>query len=1036
MNYAVSYGKLCIEMFKIINLISIKYIQEGRVLLKKKILSLLTVFCLVFTIIIDSPSIARAESTFTAPQIGDEIHGFTVKETTYDQYTKSNKILFEHNKSGAKLLVIKNNDTNRGFSIKFDTPPSNKGTNHILEHAVLGGSKKYPTMNSIFDIVNTTYVSFANALTFSNMTMYPIASHSEKQLLKSADIYLDAVFNPLILSDQRIFEREGWRLELADESSDLIYNGIVYNEMQGNLGNITTTALSNARMAVFPDTDQGFNAGGIPSEIINLSYEELLEAHNKYYHPSNCLMVLYGDVDYIQFLNMIDKNYLSSYTKQNINIDRSKQKPFEKLLEKTYLFPAAESSETKNKSVIDLVFATDDIKELGMENFMGLELAISLLNLDSSNFKKALMESGIGENYAISLDITTYQPTIHFLAINADSSKSKEFYNLVIKELEKIVQKGLDTDLVISSLRTMEFEKIVGIGDAVSEMMMASLFDNLLDNPMEAYLSYINNIAEKLKENVLEDIIKKQVLENKTVALTVTKPEAGLLEKNQMATMQKLADIKSKMTEDEIKALVNKTAEFNAWNNQATPDDVLKSLRAVNLKDIKIELKDREIIEQTIDGVDLWSISADVDQVSNMEILFDLSHLTKEELLYLKFYNELINNRIATNNRTEKEVINEETKMLYRLTSSIDVVRDNEEDTSAHPVYTLNYYSFEDEYDKTFDLVYDILMQSDIKNISTYGKRTIANLKSNLELQFSEPINQIQYRSMAYTSATYRLYNYLNGLDYYNFILSLEKELDTNPTEVYHKLLIVRAKAFTYNKNNMHILFAGDLGSLDKYINVMPNFTRMFIATDYPKENYDLPKPAKREAIVINSPVQYVAVNASLSDNEVPISDKGMVISTILNNLMLTPEIRLKGGAYGVSAAFANNNYIVITYRDSNYVNSLNIIGATDEFLTSILPYMTEETLESYILSLFGSVNQSFGEINDAMSILIQRYHGSTIQDIIDGLNDLKNTTIADIEAYAQYLSRINENLNYIVVASPAEIEKNKDMFDVILTLD
>jgi Zn-dependent M16 (insulinase) family peptidase len=975
-----------------------------------------------------------AQSTFEVPQIGDKISGFIVKETTYDQSTKSDKILLEHENTSAKMLIINNSDINRGFSIKFNTPPDSRGTNHILEHSVLGGSEKYPTKNSIFDIINTTYVSFANALTYPNMTMYPICSQSEKQLLKSADVYLDAVFNPLILSDERIFEREGWRYELADEASPLNFNGIVYNEIQGNLGNITSTAVSNANRAVFSDTDQGNNSGGIPSEILTLSYEDLLDTYNEYYHPSNCFMVLYGDVDYVEFLDMIDKDYLSSFTKKTIDIERKTQGQFDKLVEKTYTFPVAEGTDTKNKSVIDLVFAVDDIKEMGMEGYMSLNLAVALMNLESSDLKKAMIESQIAESYLMQLDLTTFQPTVHFIAMNANPNKAKDFYDLVMAKMNDAVKKGLDTNLVKSSLRSMEFEEAIGSGSAVNELLLSSLFDNILDNPMEDYLSYIKIIADKLDEKVLESTIKEQLLNNKTVALTVTEPEAGLLEKNQMALYQKLSEKKSSMSKADIEALVKKSADFNAWNNESTSEEVLKSLRAVELKDISIEMKNREINEDTIDGVKLMSTIADVDEISNIQLNFDLSCLTMEELSYLKFYIDMINYGMDTKNRTEMQVMNDTTYLLYGMSSAIEAVSDNEEDTDAHPILKVNYYSFKDEYRKTFDLVYDILLQSDIDKISTYGKRTIANIKANYELQFSEPIGLAQYRGLAYTSAKYQIINYLNGLDYYNFIESLGNKITSNPADVIFNLKVIRAKVF--NKPNMQVLYAGDSEALDKFKATMPDFADKLSGLSFSDKEYILPRPAKREALIINSPVQYLVVNASLTENEVPMSHKGIVISTVLNNLLLTPEIRLRGGAYGVGATFMDNNYLVYTYRDSNFMNSLNVIAASGEFLNTIIPYMTDEMVESYVMSLFGSVNQSSGEINDAMEVLIDNYNGTSIQDRIDMLEEIKSTRVLDFGEYANYMTKLNENLNYIVIASPSEIEKNKDLFDDVISLD
>lgn len=581
----------------------------------------------------------------------------------------------------------------------------------------------------------------------------------------------------------------------------------------------------------------------------------------------------------------------------------------------------------------------------------------------------------------------------------------------------------------------MEFEEAIGSGNAVNELILASLFDNLIDNPGVNYLSYIRLIADKLDENILEEAIKNNILDNKLVALTVTKPVAGLLEKNQMGIASNLFDKESQMTEEEIQALVNKTAEFNLWSSQSTSEEVLKTLRAVDLKDISIEMKDRKMDEATVDGVELWSTTADVDDISVIQMNFDMSHLTKEELMYLNFYNDMLRLGMNTKNRTDMEVLNDTTYLLNGMTTYYGAVADDIEDKSAHPIFSLRYYGFEDEYDQSFDLVYDILMQSDVENISTYGRRAVANIKANYEMQFAEPFSLMQYRGLAYTSAKYRLINYLYGLDYYSFVLSLEKDIANNPVEVYRTLALVRAKAFIYNKENLKILFAGDADALDKFKVALPSFTSNFREAGFPEENYTLPIPAKREALLINSPAQYVFANASLSNNEVPNSSKGEVITTVLNNLMLVPEIRLKGGAYGVGASFMDDSYVVYTYRDSNFVNSLNVIGATDEFLVAVAPYLTDESLESYILSLFGSVNQSAGEINDAINDLESKYHGITTQDKIDILEEMRSTSAADILTYADYLAKLNDDLNYVVVASPSNIEEYKDLFDSIIVL-
>jgi Zn-dependent M16 (insulinase) family peptidase len=882
--------------------------------------------------------------------------------------------------------------------------------------------------------MNTTYVSFANAFTYQNMTMYQICSSNEKQLFKSADIYLDAVFNPLLLSDSRIFEREGFRNELKDGDSNLVYNGIVYSEMQGDLS-IDSSALNNAKKAIFPGSNQGNISGGNPSDIRTVTYREVINTYKKNYHPSNSFMVLYGDVDYEVFLKMVDENYLSSYSKKKVTIDRGTQKPFKRLTKKSYTVPVAAGTDTKNKSVIDLVFATNDIKELGMDSYVALSTAISLLKMDNSSFKQALMESKIGEFYGISLDDTTYQPVIHFVAINADPSKSDDFYHVVMKGLKEVVKEGLDTESIQSSLRSIEFKEALGNSQnsAVKKMTNASFFDNLTGNSLVDTNNYYRKIVNKLDERVLEKVIEEHIVNNKLAALTVTSPKAGLLEKNQEVETKTLADKKTSMTKKEINALVKKTKAFQKWSSQETSAEVLKSLSAVSLKDIEVELKDREIKETTVDGAHVLTANADIDKISSVTLKFDLSHLSPEELLYLRFYSDMLGNGMATANRTENQVLNEIALKTSFVSTAVSAIMDNKNDTSAHPVFTVDYYSFEDEYADTFELVSDVLLNSNITDMDRYGTRTVANVKANFQDQFTDPLNLAKVRSMAYTSPLYRYYNYLDGLDYYKFVLQIEKQIAVNPTEVAKKITAIRTKAF--NKNNLYILFVGDESAQSKFKPSVTGLTGKLPYAKYAKAVYSLPKPAKREALVINSTVQYVCVNASLAENNVPLNGKGKVVINMLNNLLLTPEIRLKGGAYGASASLMDNNYVAHTFRDNNYVNSMKIIGSSDEFLKSLTTYMTEETLESYKLSTYVTESPGTSELVDAIMSLIYHMQGISTQDRINRLTEIKESGIADIETFSGYMEKLNDNQNYIIVAPSSEINANKDMFDSIITL-
>lgn len=1004
--------------------------------MRKKTLLFFTAICITLLSVVTPITNVQATETPSSPKIGDEIHGFKLSEIGYDSNIKADKYLFVHQKTGAKFLALKNSDTNRGFSIKFNTvAENNKGINHILEHSVMSGSERYPLYNTFFALSNTTYISYCNAYTYQNFTMYPICSANEAQLLKSADIYLDGVFNPNLLKDEKIFEQEGIRLELENENADITYNGVVYNEMQGVLSDIQSSSYYNSKNALFPNGTQGNNSGGIPSEITALTYDELIETYNENYHPSNSTMVLYGNVDYEPFLKMIDDNFLCNYSYKEYIVDRVTKPAFTQLQEKTYEFPVAQGTDTQNSSVIELVFATKDSKEQGFENYVALNLVTQLLNLDNSDLKQTLLNSNIADSYEIYLDEGIYQPMIHFVAVNANPERRTDFYNLVMEELENAVTNGFDKDFVKASLRSLEFEQEIGtIGDtAINTLCYSSVYDNMFGTPMVSYSDAFESITSTLDENILENIIKEGIVNNTSAALTVTVPKAGLLEKHQAEMAQTLAKMKASLSEEEIKSLVKKTNDFNNLEQPELSQETLASLQAVTLNEIETEIKNRNITETTVDGVKLIHANADVGGVSAVSMDFDLSHLTPEELLYLQFYGEMIGNGMDTETKTETQIINETLYRTYNISTQLIAVSDNKEGSSAHPVFNVEYYGFQDEFTPSLDLVSDILLNSKVSEISTYSARTIANIKSRYQTSFAEPIYLAFNRSKAYSDPSFKYVDYLDGLNYYNFVIGLEKQLKTNSTKVSKEIEAIRTKAF--NKSNLTIMLAGNSSAKENFVSSMEAITNKLPSVSYPKAVYTLPSPAKREAYTSDLAVQYLAVNAPLLKNNVPISGKNNVFANILDNLMLIPEVRIKGGAYGVGASFQKNNYLVYTYRDNTYASSLQTIGNTHKFLESLSSTLTQDELDTYKLAAYGNATQNMGELASALSDLSRHCMGYTTQDRINFLNEIKETSLEDIELYADYLETLNNNLNYVVFASPSDIEVNKDLFDTIIAL-
>lgn len=1016
-------------------------IYERGYFMRKKLLSLLLTLSLTIGGIQGFPQVNAAtvpKTEVSLPKKNDLISGFKVTNVTYNSDSKTNEIQLAHVKSGAKMLILKNDSKNRGFAIGFNTPAENdKGINHILEHSILGGSKKYPSKNMIFDLLNTTYSSFANAFTYQNMTMYPVCSESETQLMKLTDIYMDSVYHPLIATDKKIFDREAWRYELKDANSPITQTGIVYNEMRGSFGDIATAAYYNGQKSIFPDTNQSNISGGKPESILTLTYDEFLKTYKTNYHPSNSFMVLYGDVNYPEYLNMLDKDYLSTYTKKQFKINRVEQIKFTKLVEKNYSYPASSNANTNNKSIIEVVFAAPDIKKIGIENYVGLSLVGTLLNLDSSTFKQSLTKSGIAESYSVSVGADTYQPTIHITATNADPSKKKAFYNLVMKELKSSVKNGLNQELIQSLFASLKFDKVLGTEGNKPENIMANacIHNNIFDTPLVNYQDYYTSIGTKLSSGYLEGLVDTYLVKNTHCALVTTTPKAGLLEKNEADQTKKLATKKASMSKTKINNLVKSTADFNTWNNQNTSKEVLASMNAVSAKDLPVEVKDYPIQDIPVDGYRQIIADADITGVGNIGFVFNEHHLDKEELMYMKFYADLLNSIIPAGKYKEDDLLNTIVKQTNGLGFAAQVYTNKNDDSNPYPAFTVTLNSLDEDYKENLLLIKDMLLHSDLDQLPVYGQRTITNLKAVYQQTFNNPLNLILLRSMAHTDETSKMANYLTGLDYYNFILTLEKDLTTKPKDVIEKLTKIRNKMF--GKRDLTVLFAGGKQSQKLYLESLPAFTDKLSNETYPKAGYIFPTPAKREAFTTNTTVQYLIVNSGMGQHGIAYNGKYNVISSLITNLLLIPEIRLKGGAYGAAAGFNTTNYYAYTYRDNNFIQSLATIKSSGTFLDQIVPLLTQEDLDNYITSTFAMANvRPSGELSGASRSMYNRLCNYTTQDTIDLLNQIKSVTIDDIKSMSGEIDKLNSYSNYIVVAPENMIDQNREMFDTITPLN
>lgn len=560
--------------------------------------------------------------------------------------------------------------------------------------------------------------------------------------------------------------------------------------------------------------------------------------------------------------------------------------------------------------------------------------------------------------------------------------------------------------------------------------------NNIADDPNIDLLEYYSKKEKEIGTGSLERKVKEFFVDNKRRALVTTAPKAGLLEEENAALAKQLRDKKAAMSEKEINAMVKQSKDFNAWNSQASSPELIDSLKAISVSELPVELPNYSITDTKKDNARVLTAKADIADVNRTTVLFDESHLTMEELLYLNFYLQMLTYRMPTESHSEQAINNE---LMSKTSSSMSFemfpLSENGDSNQAHPTALVTFYAMNDEYPSTIALSKELLLHADLTNGAPYINRTLNYQKAYFTSAFADPLNFSMVRAAAYTNLSSRYSDYFTGLSYYEFLKKIEKQAASDPQAILDRLEQVRNKAF--NQKDMILLFAGDETSIEAFEASLDDYIKGFPDQSYPDASYTLPVPAKREALTTNTTVQYIGYNADLSAADLPYEGGLLTMATLLDNTLLIPEIRYKGGAYGAGASFPNtSSFQLYSYRDNNFVHSLAIMGGTDEFLKALTDNgLKDSDLESYIMAAFGKYNTHNGQLTGAYSALGNYLTGFTRDKHIKLLNEIKASKASDYKDYASKLEKLNETANYVVIASPEMVAENKDLFDRVIPL-
>ena len=995
----------------------------------KKLFSLFLALIMAFSAV---PALADAlpKDDSALPLVGDVVYGFEVKEIRDFPLVGADLVLFEHQKTGGKLLWIANADTNRAFTMSFPTRPSDDtGLPHVFEHATCFGSEKYPSTTLFFNIAYQTYNTYINAYTTDACTGYPLASLSEEQLLALADYYVDACFHPLIMTDEGIFKTQAWHYDLPDLDGELTYEGVVYSEMQGFL-TLARTAMDNANRLTFPGAALSFNYGGLPENIPEMTYEDVKNFHDQYYHPSNCFAILYGQFeDYAAFLSLLDEAF-APYEKAEFTFDDAGYTPITEAVTAEIGYPMVEGTDVTNQAVIYYYILCPGMKgDTGQETV--IDHVCSLLNEKASVLQQSFKKAFPAGSVSAGREVAAPDDAIVFVASGMNQGDAEQFKALVDDALRDVAANGFPQDMVDSAMTSLNISTKLApeSGDPVEGVVYSFAYYYAVTGDPFHYAENIDSLSAIDQENqqgTLKEAAAKWLADKDLYTLTTTYPAPGEKEKQDEALKAKLAEIKAGMTQEELQAIVDET---NAPAKEEDTAELMAKIKAVTVDSLPEEIKEYTVSDFTDEnGLRHIEVPAGVDGIGYVYLLFDAAALPQEDIHWMRLYTRLLG-QLDTQKHTKEELDVLISRYLYNKTTGVDA---GDRGDSIHPYMIAEWYALDDDLAAGYDLMEELLFQTRFDDTQKLMEQVQAQKTSVRAEINSSAYNIMLYRGMADNSPFFRYYSYMNYLEYYDFLNDLETMLNENPEEVTKRFEALQS--FFHNNAGAVAAFAGNEESIELNRPLADAFMAKLDHVEREPVSYDLPVGSQREALIIDGNIQYNNVVATVDDMGLTGFDAGLsAIAALVSDQVLMPILRDQLGVYTPvnEVVEKNGGMYLLSYRDPNVKETFDVY----ESLSDIIAQMDvdQEALDGYIMNVYSSLAKPKGELAGAINAINDTLNEKKLDRALDYMRQLKAVTPDTVKAAAEIYRKAWENGVHSTAGSAAAINANADLYDVIL---
>ncbi|MFV8314129.1 insulinase family protein [Aerococcus viridans] len=967
----------------------------------------------------------------TSLKKGDQMHGFTLVDSQFIQDANAQVHTFAHEQSGGQVIWVENDDQNRSFGIGFKTPPKDStGVAHIVEHSVLSGSRKYPAKDPFMTMLKTSMNTFLNAMTFSDMTIYPVSSMNEEDFHNLTDVYLDAVFFPKMTSEENIFRQEGWHKELFDAEEPIIYNGVVYNEMRGAYSDAERIIMQDVTANMHPGSTYAHESGGYPYEIPDLTFDNFKQFHADHYRPDNALAYVYGDIDIDRTLGQINGDFFSEFLKKDQQVQFDLPETKDGHIEYQAFYDADERKTAEHDSYLTYMTHVGVSTDL-INNYVANILSDALIESEAAPIRQALIEAGLAEEVeAIGSD--GYYLDFG-LVLKQFNPANKDKALAVIKEtLTDLVANGINRDLLEGVINTREFaaRQAGGAMKGITYEIQMTMAWRYGMSPTEVlhFSKYFDDLRAKLATDFYEEWLQDNLLTADASLVGIYQPKVGLFKEYDDQLEAKLAAEKAAMTDQDIQALIQENQALRVYQDTPDTDEARQSLPKLDISDVPRTTQ--AIAEETLagqQGVPVLFHEQDASGIRYVQMAYKLDHIAAEDLPYVNYLTILLG-LLDTENYDYRQMDIEMMKATAGISMRPKVfIREGSQDDYM-PVLVSSFAAIGDHSARGLELLQDTMKFTDFSDkarILNVLQRTKFNMSQSYE-GAGHRVAISRLRSFYSQAAKYE--DVISGLSFYDHITDLIENFSTKADAFIEKLIEVNGKIWDPRMLTVSLTADGvDQSVLLDQVNHFIDQAKPGDSVEPVQVQFDLAGNHYHEAIQTNGNVQYVSVGG-----RVPVEDyngRYVVFANILSKDYLHENIRAKGGAYGAGISLTSSGDVTTySYRDPNVDKTVAVYQNLPAFLEN--PGLSQDDLEQLII---GSMTSFHYPLTPASvnNLMVTRHFRGMTKDMVDArLSQALDTKVADLIAFKAQIQIALDADNLVVFGNKQKIEESKQVFN------